>query len=494
MMASPQIILLLIFVWVATCIFQRLFFHPLSHVPGPRLAAVSRLYGFYYNVFGEGYSKQFSGLHERYKSSVIRISPDAVHVNDPDFYQMVFASKTNYRKDPQFYHALDGKGVLLGITDDQQYRSYRAHMSPLFSVRFTADLAPTVMLELKRMSGFLEKRKAAGMPVEIQSVYRAFTSDVTCQSLLGHSLDFMAFSPEGTRFMEATKQLQKAVWLVIQFPSVMSLFNYLPAHINAILSPELTWFNKHCANWFEQARENRKNGIEVVPKRFFDISLDVHSSSDPKLKDIVSPVADAYNLLAAGMDTTSYNLSCATFFLLDSPHCLSRLQNELAQAGITSLDSMDLKKIQNLPYLTAVIKESLRLSTGQPGFLPRVVPSEGAHIGSTFIPGGVKITITSQVVQLDPKIFPEPLVFRPERWLDNKSLDRWHVGFSKGPRKCIGMNLANLQLYSCLAYIFARYDMQLFKTDKRSLEWVDSLIAQTVGPPINVKILKDRWE
>ncbi|KAJ5589683.1 elymoclavine monooxygenase [Penicillium hetheringtonii] len=485
MMASPQIILLLIFVWVATCIFQRLFFHPLSHVPGPRLAAVSRLYGFYYNVFGEGYSKQFSGLHERYKSSVIRISPDAVHVNDPDFYQMVFASKTNYRKDPQFYHALDGKGVLLGITDDQQYRSYRAHMSPLFSVRFTADLAPTVMLELKRMSGFLEKkegcRNASGNTISLSRIH-------------SRHLTVRRNFPEGTRFMEATKQLQKAVWLVIQFPSVMSLFNYLPAHINAILSPELTWFNKHCANWFEQARENRKNGIEVVPKRFFDISLDVHSSSDPKLKDIVSPVADAYNLLAAGMDTTSYNLSCATFFLLDSPHCLSRLQNELAQAGITSLDSMDLKKIQNLPYLTAVIKESLRLSTGQPGFLPRVVPSEGAHIGSTFIPGGVKITITSQVVQLDPKIFPEPLVFRPERWLDNKSLDRWHVGFSKGPRKCIGMNLANLQLYSCLAYIFARYDMQLFKTDKRSLEWVDSLIAQTVGPPINVKILKDRWE
>lgn len=53
-------------------------------------------------------------------------------------------------------------------------------MSPLFSVRFTADLAPTVMLELKRMSGFLEKRKAAGMPVEIQSVYRAFTVRDIC--------------------------------------------------------------------------------------------------------------------------------------------------------------------------------------------------------------------------------------------------------------------------------------------------------------------------
>lgn len=69
------------------------------------------------------------------------------------------------------------------------------------------------------------------------------------------------------------------------------------------------------------------------------------------IRDIVSPVADAYNLLAAGMDTTSYTLSCATFYLLESPQCANRLQQELAGAGLSSPELLDLKKIQNLPYL-----------------------------------------------------------------------------------------------------------------------------------------------
>lgn len=97
------------------------------------------------------------------------------------------------------------------------------------------------------------------------------------------------------------------------------------------------------------------------------------------------------------------------------------------------------------------------------------------------------------MVQLDPTLFPEPHVFRPDRWLDNDTLERWHIGFSKGPRKCIGMNLANLQLSSCLAYLFARYDMQLFETDRKSLEWSDYIVAQTSGP-IKVKIVSDRWK
>ncbi|KAJ5192836.1 elymoclavine monooxygenase [Penicillium cf. viridicatum] len=489
----PQTILLAVIISVVSCILRRLFFHPLRHVPGPKLAAMSGLYGFYHNTFNGGYVKLFPDLHKEHKSPVIRIGPNIVHVNDPEFYQTMFASKTKYRKDPQFYDALDGKGALLSITDDQEYRSYRSHMSPLFSVKFAADAAPTVLSELERMSGYLDKQKAAGMPIDIQLVYRAFVADIGCRALLGHELDFMAFGLETTQFMHATKQLQKASWLVIQFPNAMRLLNYLPDFINNIMAPELMWFNNHCAAWFEKARENRKKGVEASPKRFFDLCLDVHSSSDMNIRDIVSPVADSYNLLAAGMDTTSYTLSCATFYILESPDCTKRLRNELSDAGLSDSESLDLKKIQNLPYLSAVIKEALRLSHGTPGYLPRVVPSGGVHIGSTFISEGAKISTTHPVVQLDPTIFPEPNIFRPERWIDNKDLERWHIGFSKGPRKCIGMNLANLQLYSCLAYIFARYDMQLFETDRKSLEWSDYIVAQTAGP-IKIKILSDRWK
>jgi len=48
-------------------VFSRLYLHPLSGVPGPRLASISTLYGFYYNYIQDGtYSKQFAGLHKKY--------------------------------------------------------------------------------------------------------------------------------------------------------------------------------------------------------------------------------------------------------------------------------------------------------------------------------------------------------------------------------------------------------------------------------------------
>ena len=64
MLASVAIITLL---YLITLALQRLYFHPLSKFPGPRLAAISRWYGFYYNVIKDGtFVKQFPELHKKY--------------------------------------------------------------------------------------------------------------------------------------------------------------------------------------------------------------------------------------------------------------------------------------------------------------------------------------------------------------------------------------------------------------------------------------------
>lgn len=86
-MLFSQTILLAAIISIASCIVRRLFFHPLRHIPGPKFAAMSGLYGFYHNMVSQGYSKLFPSLHEQYKSPVIRIGPNSVHVNDPEFYQ-----------------------------------------------------------------------------------------------------------------------------------------------------------------------------------------------------------------------------------------------------------------------------------------------------------------------------------------------------------------------------------------------------------------------
>ena len=90
-------------------IIQRLYFHPLSKFPGPKIASITRWYEFYHDVIRDGtYVKHYPVLHAKYSelvawgsskeeageltvmnpidSPIVRISPNHVHVNDPDLY------------------------------------------------------------------------------------------------------------------------------------------------------------------------------------------------------------------------------------------------------------------------------------------------------------------------------------------------------------------------------------------------------------------------
>jgi cytochrome P450 len=71
--------------------------------------------------------------------------------------------------------------------------------------------------------------------------------------------------------------------------------------------------------------------------------------------------------------------------------------------------------------------------------------------------------MTGSLTHQNPSIFPDPHTFNPERWLvgseaDRKRLEGYLVPFSKGPRICLGMNLAMAELYLILAMVFRRFE------------------------------------
>lgn len=90
-------------VYAVVLAVQRLYLSPIAHVPGPRLAALTQFYEFYYDiVLGGQYSFKLLRLHEEY-GDVIRINPWEVHVLDPDFHNDLYGGASRPRDKWEFY-------------------------------------------------------------------------------------------------------------------------------------------------------------------------------------------------------------------------------------------------------------------------------------------------------------------------------------------------------------------------------------------------------
>lgn len=88
-------------------------------------------------------------------------------------------------------------------------------------------------------------------------------------------------------------------------------------------------------------------------------------------------------------------MTVGTWYLMANPNMQSKLREELVQAipEPHSSELVGISCLENLPYLRAVVKESLRLSYGAPGRVPRIVPEGGAELCGQQIPGGVSASI-----------------------------------------------------------------------------------------------------
>ena len=130
------------------------------------------------------------------------------------------------------------------------------------------------------------------------------------------------------------------------------------------------------------------------------------------------------------------------FELLANPDKLKTLKGELTATFPKVEDPITFNKVENLPYLSAVIKECLRCHPGVVTRMARVSPEIpvvynrcGKHY--TF-PAGTPMSMTSTHIHFHPDFFPEPKAFKPERWIENPKLEKYLIAFSRGSRNCLG--------------------------------------------------------
>lgn len=183
-------------------------------------------------------------------------------------------------------------------------------------------------------------------------------------------------------------------------------------------------------------------------------------------KTVMRMKAEATSFVGAGTLTVAHMLSLTCFFVLKEPAVYKRLMAELREAMPDPDSSIGQQKLESLPYLNAVVKEGLRLSYGSMHRLSRSHPKETLHFREWTIPAGTPVGCSAYLIHTNPELFPDPLTFRPERWLElepceHQRLRSYLNNFGRGTRQCVGMRLAYAEIYLALGYLVRRLGSRL---------------------------------
>ncbi|XVE69975.1 hypothetical protein DITRI_Ditri10aG0034300 [Diplodiscus trichospermus] len=163
-------------------------------------------------------------------------------------------------------------------------------------------------------------------------------------------------------------------------------------------------------------------------------------------------------MILGGSDTTTVALNWALSLVLNNPLQLKRAQEELdTHVGKDRL--VQESDISKLVFIQAIIKETLRMYPPAPLSAPREL-SKKCNIGGYDIPAGTRLIVNLHRIQRDPKVWPEPSEFKPERFLtthkdvDVRGLHFELMPFGSGRRSCPGtsfaMQMLNLTLSNFL--------------------------------------------
>ncbi|XP_070846660.1 cytochrome P450 4V8 [Chaetodon trifascialis] len=166
-----------------------------------------------------------------------------------------------------------------------------------------------------------------------------------------------------------------------------------------------------------------------------------------------------------GHDTTAASMNWILHLLGSHPKAHSKVQQELQEVFGTSDRPFTAEDVKKLKYLECVIKEALRLYPSVPFFARSL--GEECHINGFKVPKGADAIIVTYALHRDPRYFPDPEEFRPERFLPENSVGRpayAYIPFSAGLRNCIGQRFALMEEKVVVGTVLRKFNVEACQT------------------------------
>lgn len=435
-------------------------FSPLARVPGPTSFALTRLRLAYEDYRGSR-TRTIHRLHEEY-GSVVRVGPSEVSFNSLTALRQIYGAGSAFGRPGSFYRMFDiyGQPHMFTFYSSSEHSARKKTMSRMYAKSSISNgpIANSIQSKAQEFIDLIESDPQTASNL-VKSLHYFSLDNITwmvfrgCEgatsALTGRTSDWDILSDI------RQKTARRHLWFQIHFPRYtgwamscgarlryfLDLLALLPGKTplaySGLQDYALATFKKHQRNETPEWTDGGSLMMTLLEQQ----ARNGGSISD---LDIAAECADH---LDAGLKTTSDTLMFALWSLSLPGH--QQYQKRLA-AEIDSMKESPSNMEQassaalsnNLPFLEAVIKETLRLYAPIQASQPRTSGSD-TTINGYLIPVGTSVSCQSYSLHRNPDVFPDPYKFNPDRWLASEAevaiMKRWWWPFSSGGRMCIGM-------------------------------------------------------
>lgn len=328
-------------------------------------------------------------LHERY-GDVVRIAPNQLSYVCSAAWKDIYERRPGHallEKDPGFYQ--DPPNGVAGIVtvNHTEHPRIRRPFSYAFSEKALRDQQPLIKVYVDKLVELLRIPSGSGNAINIVEYYNWTTFDITGDLVFGESF--------GCQEQRGYHPWVSMLFGTIKLMAYYSCANAIPGVaqiVQLLLGQKLvSEGQKHMQYTVDKVKRRleRKTDRADFMTRVLEYNEEKGAEKDFKGMSSKEMDSTSSHIIIAGAETTATLLSGATYFLLKNPRVLEKLKKEIRD-GFTNEEDIDYIKVRDLPYLQAVLDESLRLYPPVVAGLLRVTPSSGEVIAGKPVPGNVR--------------------------------------------------------------------------------------------------------
>ena len=403
-------------------------------------------------------------------------SAPLVYVGDPEVVREIFAlddSKAITGRQNQILQTMVGEQSILLLDGDRHRRQRKLLMPPFHGDRLRTYAQLIVDITRQVSAGWQPGQSIVARPpmqditlgVILQAVFglREGARLSQLQQLMGTLLDAFAYPISASFLFFPGLQKDWGPW------SPWGKFVRLREAVRSLIYAEI----RDRRNALSQPGVSPDEKTDILTLLLQARDENGEAMTDEELHD------EIVTLLLAGHETTASGIVWALYWIHYLPEVQRKLRAELATLG----PDPDPIAISQLPYLTAVCQESLRIFPITPTTFVRQLREPMTMAGYRF-KAGTALMPATYIIHQRPDIYPEPRQFRPERFLERQFAPYEYLPFGGGHRYCIGSALAMMELKLSVATLLSDYQLAL----QHVRPVLPSRRGLTMAPPASMKL------